>query len=66
MFITELDHRFQSLTCRLLRTGIMAAHPAWGDEARALEMHMEDILIAGRPELSPINNMTLPNDTLER
>ena len=31
------------------------------------EMHMEDILIAyGQTELSPINNMTLPNDTLER
>jgi len=31
------------------------------------EMHMEDILIAyGQTELSPINNMTLPDDSLER
>ena len=31
------------------------------------EMHMEDILIAyGQTEFSPVNNMTLPNDTLER
>ena len=31
------------------------------------EMHMQDILIAyGQTELSPINNMTLPDDSLER
>lgn len=70
MFITELDHpRFLDFDLSTLRTGIMAGAPCPVEVMKRvlLEMHMEDILIAyGQTELSPINNMTLPNDTLER
>ena len=70
MFITELDHpRFAEFELSTLRTGIMAGAPCPVEVMKRVlsEMHMEDILIAyGQTELSPINNMTLPNDTLER
>ena len=70
MFITELDHpRFSDFDLSTLRTGIMAGAPCPVEVMKRVlaEMHMEDILIAyGQTELSPINNMTLPNDTLER
>ena len=70
MFITELDHpRFAEFDLSTLRTGIMAGAPCPVEVMKRVlsEMHMEDILIAyGQTELSPINNMTLPNDTLER
>ena len=70
MFITELDHpRFSDYDLSTLRTGIMAGAPCPVEVMKRVlsEMHMEDILIAyGQTELSPINNMTLPNDTLER
>ena len=70
MFITELDHpRFLDFDLSTLRTGIMAGAPCPVEVMKRVlsEMHMEDILIAyGQTELSPINNMTLPNDTLER
>ena len=70
MFITELDHsRFSEFDLSTLRTGIMAGAPCPVEVMKRVlsEMHMEDILIAyGQTELSPINNMTLPNDTLER
>ena len=70
MFITELDHpRFSEFDLSTLRTGIMAGAPCPVEVMKRVlsEMYMEDILIAyGQTELSPINNMTLPNDTLER
>ena len=70
MFITELDHpRFSDYDLSTLRTGIMAGAPCPVEVMKRVlsEMHMDDILIAyGQTELSPINNMTLPNDTLER
>ena len=70
MFITELDHpRFSDYDLSTLRTGIMAGAPCPVEVMKRVlsEMHMDDILIAyGQTELSPINNMTLPNETLER
>ncbi|MEL0039502.1 MAG: AMP-binding protein, partial [Halieaceae bacterium] len=70
MFITELDHPdFSQFDLSSLRTGIMAGAPCPVEVMKRVlaEMHMEDILIAyGQTELSPINNMTLPNDSLER
>ena len=70
MFIGELDHpRFDEFDISSLRTGIMAGAPCPVEVMKRVltQMHMEDILIAyGQTELSPINNMTLPNDSLER
>ena len=70
MFITELDHpEFSQFDLSSLRTGIMAGAPCPVEVMKRVlaEMHMEDILIAyGQTELSPINNITLPNDSLER
>jgi fatty-acyl-CoA synthase len=70
MFITELDHPdFPRFDLSSLRTGIMAGAPCPVEVMKRVlaEMHMEDILIAyGQTELSPINNITLPNDSLER
>lgn len=70
MFITELDHpRFNHFDLSSLRTGIMAGAPCPVEVMKRVisEMHMQDILIAyGQTELSPINNMTLPDDSLER
>jgi len=70
MFITELDHPdFSQFDLSSLRTGIMAGAPCPVEVMKRViaEMHMEDILIAyGQTELSPINNMTLPDDSLER
>ena len=70
MFITELDHpNFGNFDLSSLRTGIMAGAPCPVEVMKRVisEMHMQDILIAyGQTELSPINNMTLPDDSLER
>lgn len=70
MFITELDHpNFSSFDLSSLRTGIMAGAPCPIEVMKRVisEMHMRDILIAyGQTELSPINNVTLPDDSLER
>ena len=70
MFIGELDHpRFTEFDISSLRTGIMAGAPCPIEVMKRVltQMHMEDILIAyGQTELSPINNITLPNDSLER
>ena len=70
MFITELDHpNFSSFDLSSLRTGIMAGAPCPIEVMKRVisEMHMRDILIAyGQTELSPINNITLPDDSLER
>ena len=70
MFIMELDHpEFSSFDMSSLRTGIMAGAPCPAEVMRRVisEMNMKDILIAyGQTEVSPINNMTLPDDSLER
>ena len=70
MFIMELDHpEFSTFDLSSLRTGIMAGAPCPVEVMRRLiaEMHMKDILIGyGQTEVSPINNMTLPDDSLER
>ena len=70
MFITELDHpNFGHFDLSSLRTGIMAGAPCPVEVMKRVisEMHMQDVLIAyGQTELSPINNMTLPDDSLER
>lgn len=70
MFITELDHpNFSSFDLSSLRTGIMAGAPCPIEVMKRVisEMHMRDILIAyGQTELSPINNITLHDDSLER
>ena len=70
MFITELDHpRFSEFDLSSLRTGMMAGAPCPVEVMKRVisEMHMEDVLIAyGQTELSPVNHMTLRDDTLER
>ena len=70
MFITELDHpRFGEFDLSSLRTGIMAGAPCPVEIMKRVisEMRMEDILIGyGQTEVSPLNHMTLPNDSLER
>ena len=70
MFIMELDHpEFSTFDLSSLRTGIMAGLSCPVEVMRRLiaEMHMKDILIGyGQTEVSPINNMTLPDDSLER
>ena len=70
MFITELDHPgFHDFDLSSLRTGMMAGAPCPVEVMKRVisEMHMEDVLIAyGQTELSPVNHMTLRDDTLER
>jgi fatty-acyl-CoA synthase len=69
MFVTELDHPdFSSFDMSSLRTGIIAGAPCPEELMKRIigEMHMENVLIGyGQTELSPINHMTLPEDTLE-
>ena len=69
MFVTELDHpEFASFDVSSLRTGIIAGAPCPEELMKRIigEMHMENVLIAyGQTELSPINHMTLPEDSLE-
>ena len=70
MFITELDHpQFGEFDLSSLRTGIMAGAPCPVEIMKRVisQMHMENILIGyGQTEVSPLNHMTLPNDSLER
>jgi fatty-acyl-CoA synthase len=70
MFIGELDHaEFSRFDLRSLRTGIMAGAPCPVEVMQRVigEMHMNDILIGyGQTEVSPINHMTLPGDSLEK
>jgi fatty-acyl-CoA synthase len=69
MFVTELDHpEFSSFDMTSLRTGIIAGAPCPEELMKRIigEMHMDNVLIGyGQTELSPINHMTLPEDTLE-
>ena len=69
MFVTELDDpQFASFDVSTLRTGIIAGAPCPEELMKRIigEMHMDNVLIAyGQTELSPVNHMTLPEDTLE-
>ena len=69
MFVTELDHPdFAAFDLTTLRTGIIAGAPCPEELMKRIigEMHMENVLICyGQTELSPVNHMTLPEDSLE-
>ncbi len=69
MFVTELDHpRFGEFDVSSLRTGLIAGAPCPEELMIRIigELHMENVLIGyGQTEVSPVNHMTLPNDTLE-
>jgi fatty-acyl-CoA synthase len=69
MFVTELDHPdFGSFDVASLRTGIIAGAPCPEELMKRIigDMHMENVLIGyGQTELSPVNHMTLPEDSLE-
>ena len=69
MFVTELDHPdFGRFDVSSLRTGIIAGAPCPEPLMKRIigDMHMENVLIAyGQTELSPVNHMTLPEDSFE-
>ncbi len=69
MFVTELDHpEFASFDVSTLRTGIIAGAPCPEKLMQQIinDLHMENVLIGyGQTEVSPINHMTLPEDSLE-
>jgi fatty-acyl-CoA synthase len=69
MFVTELDHpEFADFDLSTLRTGIIAGAPCPEELMKRIigDMHMENVLIAyGQTELSPVNHMTLPEDSFE-
>jgi fatty-acyl-CoA synthase len=70
MFVAELDHPgFAGFDLSSLRTGIMAGAPCPVEVMKRVigDMHMENILICyGQTELSPVNHMTLPADSLQK
>ncbi|MCX2975434.1 AMP-binding protein [Halieaceae bacterium IMCC8485] len=70
MFIGELDHpRFGEFDLSSLRTGVMAGAPCPVEVMKRVidEMNMKHILIGyGQTEVSPINHLTLPEDSLEK
>ncbi len=69
MFVTELDHPdFASFDLSSLRTGIIAGAPCPEKLMQQIirDMHMDNVLIGyGQTEVSPINHMTLPEDSFE-
>ncbi len=69
MFVMELDHpEFNEFDVSSLRTGVIAGAPCPEELMKRIikDLHMHEVLIAyGQTELSPINHMTLPDDTLE-
>jgi fatty-acyl-CoA synthase len=69
MFVTELDHPdFAKYDVSSLRTGIIAGAPCPEELMKRIigDMHMENVLIGyGQTELSPVNHLTLPDDSLE-
>ena len=69
MFIGELDcAQFDEFDLSSLRTGIMAGAPCPTEVMKRVlgDMHMRDVLIAyGQTETSPVNHITLPDDSLE-
>ncbi len=70
MFINELDHPgFGDFDLSSLRTGIMAGAPCPVEVMKRVQadMHMQDVLIAyGQTETSPVNHITLSDDSLEK
>jgi fatty-acyl-CoA synthase len=70
MFVTELDHpQFNQFDLSSLRTGVMAGAPCPVEVMKRVidDMNMEHILIGyGQTEVSPINHMTLPEDSLKK
>ena len=68
MFVTELDHpEFNNFDVSTLRTGIIAGAPCPEELMKRIigDLHMETVLIGyGQTEVSPINHMTLPEDSL--
>ena len=69
MFVTELDHpEFANFDVSSLRTGIIAGAPCPEELMKQIiaDLHMENVLIGyGQTEVSPINHMTLPEDSFE-
>jgi fatty-acyl-CoA synthase len=69
MFINALDHpQFNEFDLSTLRTGIMAGAPCPVEVMKRVlsDMHMHDVLIGyGQTETSPVNHITLSNDSLE-
>jgi fatty-acyl-CoA synthase len=69
MFITQLDHsEFGSFDVGSLRTGVIAGAPCAEELMKRIinDLHMDEVLIGyGQTEVSPINHMTLPDDSLE-
>jgi len=69
MFVTELDHPdFATFDLSSLHTGIIAGAPCPEKLMQCIidDMHMDKVLIGyGQTELSPVNHMTLPDDSLE-
>jgi len=69
MFVTELDHPdFESFDVSSLRTGIIAGAPCPEELMKRIigDLHMDHVLIGyGQTEVSPINHMTLPEDSFE-
>lgn len=70
MFIVELDHpEFSTFDLSSLRTGIMAGSTCPIELMKRLidQMNLSDILIGyGQTELSPLNHITTPKDSLEK
>ncbi|WOH38517.1 AMP-binding protein [Thalassotalea fonticola] len=69
MFVMELEHPdFSDYDVSSLRTGVIAGAPCPEELMNNIinKLHMESVVIGyGQTEVSPINHMTLPNDTLE-
>jgi fatty-acyl-CoA synthase len=69
MFVTQLDSpRFSKYDVSTLRTGIIAGAPCAEELMNRIigDLNMSSVVIGyGQTEVSPINHMTLPDDTLE-
>jgi fatty-acyl-CoA synthase len=69
MFVTQLDNpEFSKFDLSSLRTGVIAGAPCAEELMTRIitDMHMDQVLIGyGQTEVSPINHMTLPDDSLE-
>ena len=69
MFVNELDHpQFSEFDVSSLRTGLIAGAPCPEELMTRIigDMHMENVLIGyGQTEVSPVNHMTLPDDSFE-
>jgi len=69
MFVTQLaESTFEQYDLSSLRTGVIAGAPCPEELMKRIisDMHMESVVIGyGQTELSPINHLTLPQDSLE-